>query len=444
MHKLQNGSQVSARPPRKPLVGLGGYFSESNDQGAPSYPGQDWFNDCTDEFINALDEMGITYDQEQLDHLARAFAAVRSQEWNANANYGIGQEVVRNNLRYIARAESGPDNGGAVIPDIGVSQSTWDPVLPSAASTANLSIPWIKIAVIFGTTNSGGDTLELDVMGGAVLSEKIGFSASITIQERADSISVLIIPRYRTNTDPVFYTKRIGNNRFELWMKRTTTAPSAVTVIQKSRSRSIDTLAGVLNMTATEPAGLTAVPFDTGYQFDSIPIGAEMYFDTPPPTNDPRFRFVKLTADDTYNGSLLDNKIISGTAPNLVVKMRVNSSRSPLNGQAIFMLNSMEAIRTPGMNGGEVVQDAIRGFTGSVILRDGALPNSLRSFSDHQGVLFGGLTVASNAGVESKIIGVNTYPDQTADLRIDVGRQVPTAERVKVFSVTGQLYKRIY
>lgn len=127
MHKLQNGSQVSVRPQRKPLVGLGGYFSESNDQGAPSYPGQDWFNDCTDEFINALDEMGITYDQERLDHLARAFAAVRSQEWNANVNYGIGQEVVRNGLRYIARAASGPDNGGAVTPG-GSDWSIWEPV----------------------------------------------------------------------------------------------------------------------------------------------------------------------------------------------------------------------------------------------------------------------------------------------------------------------------
>ncbi|EOB2030065.1 TPA: phage tail protein [Vibrio cholerae] len=366
------------------------------------------------------------------------------QEWSPFINYSIGHEVVHNGLRYIARAASGPDNGGAVIPDVGVSQSTWDPVLPSVASTANLSIPWIKIAVIFGATNSGGDTLELDVIGGAVLSEKIGFSASITIQERADAISTLIIPRYRTNSDPEFYTKRIGNNRFELWMKRTTTAPSAVTVIQKSRSRSIDTLAGVLSMTTTEPASLNAVPFDTGYQFDSVPIGAEMYFDTPPPTNDPRFRFVKLTADDAYNGSLLNNKVISGTAPNLVVKMRVNSNRSPLNGQEIFMLNTMEAIRTPGINGGEVVQDAIRGFSGSVQLRDGALPNTIRSFSNHSGVFWGGLTIASNASLASKIIGTDAYPEQTADLRIDVSQQVPTAERVKVFSVKSPLYRRIY
>ncbi|EOW9459334.1 hypothetical protein ACOCGI_000382 [Vibrio cholerae] len=71
MHKLQNGSQVQVRPPRKPLVGLGGYFSESNEQGAPSYPGQDWFNDCTDEFLNALAAAGIEYDHGRLDHLAR-------------------------------------------------------------------------------------------------------------------------------------------------------------------------------------------------------------------------------------------------------------------------------------------------------------------------------------------------------------------------------------
>ncbi|WP_233423267.1 hypothetical protein [Vibrio metoecus] len=78
MHKLQNGSQVSVRPQRKPLVGLGGYFSESNDQGAPSYPGQDWFNDCTDEFLNALKAAGIEYEHGRLDHLARAFVFIRS------------------------------------------------------------------------------------------------------------------------------------------------------------------------------------------------------------------------------------------------------------------------------------------------------------------------------------------------------------------------------
>lgn len=92
MHKLQNGSQVSVRPQRKPLVGLGGYFSESNDQGAPSYPGQDWFNDCVDEFLNALGEMGITYDHSRLDHLARAFRLLLGGGKNlfeSNQNFNV-------------------------------------------------------------------------------------------------------------------------------------------------------------------------------------------------------------------------------------------------------------------------------------------------------------------------------------------------------------------
>lgn len=78
MHKLQNGSQVQVRPPRKPLVGTAGYLSESNEQGAPSYPGQDWFNDCTDEFLNALAVGNIAYQHEQTDHLARLFMLGKS------------------------------------------------------------------------------------------------------------------------------------------------------------------------------------------------------------------------------------------------------------------------------------------------------------------------------------------------------------------------------
>lgn len=73
MHKLENGSQVTARPARKPTAGTAGYFSESNDGGAPSYPGADWFNDNIDEFQNALAAAGVAYDPSKLTHLAQAF-----------------------------------------------------------------------------------------------------------------------------------------------------------------------------------------------------------------------------------------------------------------------------------------------------------------------------------------------------------------------------------
>ncbi|ELL9332609.1 hypothetical protein RX455_004425 [Vibrio fluvialis] len=71
MHPLRNGSQVTARPARKTTAGTAGYFSESNDNSQPSYPGQDWFNDVIDEFLNALGSMGLEYNPENLNHLAQ-------------------------------------------------------------------------------------------------------------------------------------------------------------------------------------------------------------------------------------------------------------------------------------------------------------------------------------------------------------------------------------
>lgn len=75
MHPLHNGSQVTARPARKTTAGTPGYFSESNDNNQPSYPGQDWFNDVIDEFKNALAAANITYVPGDLTHLAQIFAA---------------------------------------------------------------------------------------------------------------------------------------------------------------------------------------------------------------------------------------------------------------------------------------------------------------------------------------------------------------------------------
>ncbi|ELJ8641971.1 hypothetical protein RUK84_002940 [Vibrio cholerae] len=75
MHPLRNGSQVTARPARKATAGTPGYFSESNDNNQPSYPGQDWFNDVIDEFKNALAAANITYVPGDLTHLAQLFTS---------------------------------------------------------------------------------------------------------------------------------------------------------------------------------------------------------------------------------------------------------------------------------------------------------------------------------------------------------------------------------
>ncbi|AUR82832.1 hypothetical protein NVP1028O_49 [Vibrio phage 1.028.O._10N.286.45.B6] len=71
MHYLNNGSQVESVPPLKPRVGTRGYFTESNDEGSPSYPGQDWFNAVIREFQTALSDNGISFDPDKYDHLSK-------------------------------------------------------------------------------------------------------------------------------------------------------------------------------------------------------------------------------------------------------------------------------------------------------------------------------------------------------------------------------------
>ncbi|GHW23359.1 hypothetical protein VCSRO150_1213 [Vibrio cholerae] len=389
MHKLQNGSQVSVRPQRKPLVGLGGYFSESNDQGAPSYPGQDWFNDCTDEFINALDEMGITYDQERLDHLARAFAAVRSQEWNANVNYGIGQEVVRNGLRYIARAASGPGNGGGAEP-LFTNEATeyWNEKINDAHIRRYPENEWVKILSFpAGSTQWQGVTLELIGGDDRGFSEgKSIFHVDVYVNRQSDApsapINVRVIPRNIGFNNPTLHTRTSGGVS-ELWVNTATITPRPLVVINKTAYSVIPSLrveVGILSTTKTAPIGTTLVSYDTGYQFASIPIGMEVAFDTPPPTDDPRFRFVKLTHGDAYNTGLLTSQTLSGSAPELVSTAVISAAQSPINGQTIHMINTMQAFVRPSTAAGVLTSSSNKSHNHTDRFAHGGIPGGSPSF----------------------------------------------------------------
>ncbi|EJH67128.1 phage tail protein [Vibrio cholerae] len=273
------------------------------------------------------------------------------QEWSRFINYSIGHEVVRNSLRYIARAASGPDNGGAITPENN-SGSTWDLVLPQAYSTTDTQTDWLRLALVVGDNNGAGDFLSLEVIGGSDFGVNTRFSADIMIAERAGSAQVIVTPKTLGLTNPEFYIKSPSANTYELWMKRLTDFSSPVTIIRKSRSRYSATVAGILSITNTAPTGITLVPYDTGYQFASIPIGMEVAFDTPPPTNDPRFRFVKLTYNDAYNTGLLTSQTLSGSAPELVSTAVISAAQSPINGQTIDMINTMGTFIRPGVTAG--------------------------------------------------------------------------------------------
>lgn len=366
------------------------------------------------------------------------------QEWSPFINYSIGHEVVRNGLRYIARAASGPDNGGAIDP-YSASQSTWDVILPITQSLPSPVGKWIKI-VSYPDASTGWQSFDLKLIGGDWRGNTSTFftcDVKVTRNQDVGSGSLVVTANTNGTHQPsssvsrgvTLYTRKTGGVS-ELWVKAGTLANSRpLSVINYSHPASLDgaayaARAGILEVVSTEPTNLTLVPYDTGYQFASIPIGMEVAFDTPPPTNDPRFRFVKLTDDDAYNGSLLNNKVISGTAPNLVVKMTVNSELSPINGQQISMLNTMGAIPTPGLTSGVIIQDAIRNITG----RSNGIVHYVDSYVE--GAISAGLT-----GNRAQIFPGTSEVD---DLIFDASMQVPTADRVQVFAETRVYYKRVY
>ncbi|EOX4942074.1 glycerophosphodiester phosphodiesterase [Vibrio alginolyticus] len=99
MHPLQNGSQSVERPPKKPLVGTPGWFTESGNDNLPSYPGADWFNDVIAEFFNMLDSQGITFDPSKDDHLSKAFDFIKNQSLSNSAYFNqISNDDIINNL----------------------------------------------------------------------------------------------------------------------------------------------------------------------------------------------------------------------------------------------------------------------------------------------------------------------------------------------------------
>ncbi|NOF82439.1 phage tail protein [Vibrio cholerae] len=273
------------------------------------------------------------------------------QEWSPFINYSIGHEVVRNNLRYIARAASGPDNGGAITPSIGTSQTAWNAILP-ISHTSRVPPIWTKIATVIPD-----DSVFISVLDGSDIISGIRFSADVNIGVRG-SVAVNVKAKTLGNSNPEFYTRPSSvTGRFELWIKRTSSYPGALTIVQNSLQKFDLTQVGILETSSTAPTDTTLVPYDTGYQFASIPIGMEVAFDTPPPTNDPRFRFVKLTHNDAYNTGLLTSQTLSGSAPELVSTAVISAAQSPINGQAIYLKNTMGVYAVPAVTQGIVAQN---------------------------------------------------------------------------------------
>lgn len=146
------------------------------------------------------------------------------------------------------------------------------------------------------------------------------------------------------------------------------------------------------------------------YAVDDSKAGAAI-----PPTNDARFRFVKLTAGLTgsgaYNNGCLTAESVSGSAPLVVATATVNLTGSPLLGQSINLINTERRFLRAGSAGtaeNDQVQDhthsmqvATAAGTGTTTIARGNAENTgmYRDTSAAAGARVGSETRPKNLGV---------------------------------------------
>lgn len=79
------------------------------------------------------------------------------------------------------------------------------------------------------------------------------------------------------------------------------------------------------------------------------------------PPNNASYRYVKLTAGDTYNTGLLTSEVVSGSSPLVLATAIISLAGSPLNGKAISLINTERRALRAGSSG--VSQsDQLQGF----------------------------------------------------------------------------------
>jgi len=79
-----------------------------------------------------------------------------------------------------------------------------------------------------------------------------------------------------------------------------------------------------------------------------------------PPTSDPSFRFIKLTADDDYNDGVLTGESVSGSAPLVTATAVVNYAGSPIDGVTVNLINTERRFIRAGSSG-TAQNDAMQG-----------------------------------------------------------------------------------
>lgn len=150
-----------------------------------------------------------------------------------------------------------------------------------------------------------------------------------------------------------------------------------------------------------------------------------------PPNDNPNYRYIKLTASDSYNDGVLTSESISGSAPHVQATAVISDAGSPLNGQTVQLVNTGRWLLRPGQSG-VVELDALQNIVGTAGIANnvGTVLNST------------GLSGAFKTGA-SKSLLPSGVSQAAFDLAFDASLVVRTSTATRDKSIGADYYMRI-
>jgi hypothetical protein len=115
-----------------------------------------------------------------------------------------------------------------------------------------------------------------------------------------------------------------------------------------------------------------------------------------PPLNK-SYRYISLTANDSYNNGVLTGETVSGSFPLVVATGVISLSGSPLNGKTVNLINTEQRVVRASLVPGQLLQDALQNITGTLgsVSVNGAATGSFSFARVGAGTTFDG---ANNVG----------------------------------------------
>lgn len=189
----------------------------------------------------------------------------------------------------------------------------------------------------------------------------------------------------------------------------------------KTSAGAIIAVANLTDAWALQPIG---VPFPIQTHITGVPV---------PPTDNPNYRYIRLTASDSYNDGVLASESVSGSAPLVQATAVISDASSPMNGETVRLINTERRFLRPGSSG-TVEADALQNITGTLLLN---ASTGLTSTA----VTTGAFRRASSPSVANQAagaVGAGSLP-----LEFDASLVARTADENRVKSLGVDYFMRI-